>query len=182
MIIDRAVSKVETLSAATTFYNDDFEERFSQFDGKLHKFVYQFLHNLPGPNKQVSGIIFCGVLTALIYWFDIIIGNFTSAIALFLIPLLIGAFYFDRGYVYINTVFIAIVATMSLRDGVFSGQQFPFFLTFFFMIIGFGLTAQFVLMLKTLIRGLLEHVEDLDDDLKMLKKRNERDQKDEPDA
>jgi hypothetical protein len=51
---------------------------------------------------------------------------------------------------------------MGFRDSVFPGQIFSFFLTFAPMLVGFGLTSQFVLMLNTLIRELLEHVEDLD--------------------
>jgi uncharacterized membrane protein (DUF106 family) len=169
MTIKRAVSKVETLTAAATFNNDDFEQRFSQFDGKLHKFVYQFLHNLPGPNKQISGIIFCSSLAVCVYLVDVATGPFVNLRGFYLIPLLLGAFYFDRGYVYINTVFIAIVATMSFRDSVFPNQSFHFLLTFMPFLLGFGLTSQFVLMLKTLIRSLLEHVEDLEDDLEEMK-------------
>ena len=144
MTIHKAVSKIETLSSATTFHNDDFEERFSRLDGKIHKFFYQFLHNLPGPNKQVSGIIFCSSLAVAIYIMDVVSGPIINLRGLFLIPLLIGAFYFDRSYVYINTFLMSVVFTMSFRDSVFPNQVFPFLFSFVPTLVGFGLTSQFV--------------------------------------
>jgi len=97
------------------------------------------------------------------------LGAGISIQGLFLIPLLMGAFYFDRIFVYINTLFISIVATMSFRVSVFPGQMFSFFLTFAPMLVGFGVTSQFILMLITLIRALLEHVEHLDQECNELK-------------
>jgi hypothetical protein len=174
VIVDKAFIRVAELSGSATFYNDEFEERFSRLDGKIHKIVYHFLHNLPGSNKQISGIIFCACLTVSIYLIDVISGPVINLRGLFLIPLLIGAFYFDRIYVYINTFFISIVVTMSFRDSVFPNQFFPFLMTFIPFSVGLGLTAQFVLMLKTLIRNLLEHVEDLEGDVEELKEKIKR--------
>lgn len=174
MIVDEAFIRVAELTKSATFNSDEFEERFSRFDGKIHKFVYQFLHNLPGPNKQISGIIFCSFLSVSIYIIDVAAGPLINLRPLILLPLLIGAFYFERLYVYINTFFISIVYSIGFRDSNFPGQSLPFLTSLVTTLIGFGLTAQFVLMLKTLIRNLLEHVEDLEGDVVELKEKIKR--------